>query len=98
MRRLWTEPTVSYEGEYEHVTGAGLAPLPVQRPIPIWFGAASPPAYRRARPLGAGWFPPVPPRPRPGEAPALVRHAARPAGPGPPAPGEGRRGGGGPGC
>ena len=24
------------------MTGAGLAPLPVQRPIPIWFGAASP--------------------------------------------------------
>ena len=42
---------------YEHVTGAGLAPLPVQRPIPVWFGAASEPAYRRAGRLADGWFP-----------------------------------------
>src|SRR5581483_3441922 len=39
LRRLWTEPTVTHDGEYEKVTGAGLAPMPVQRPIPIWFGA-----------------------------------------------------------
>jgi len=44
LRRLWTESSVSYRSDDEHVTGAGLAPLPVQRPIPIWFGAASPPA------------------------------------------------------
>src|ERR1700678_3514974 len=42
MRRLWTEQTVSHDGPSERVTGAGLAPLPVQRPIPIWFGAAAP--------------------------------------------------------
>ena len=24
------------------MTGAGLAPLPIQRPIPIWFGARLP--------------------------------------------------------
>ena len=34
---------MTFEGRYEHVTGAGLAPLPVQRPIPIWFGGASAP-------------------------------------------------------
>src|SRR6476469_1497371 len=40
LRRLWAERSVTYDGEYERVSGAGLAPLPVQRPIPIWFGAA----------------------------------------------------------
>ncbi|HXQ90074.1 MAG TPA: TIGR03619 family F420-dependent LLM class oxidoreductase, partial [Acidimicrobiales bacterium] len=44
LRRLWTERSVTFDGTYEHVTGAGLAPLPVQRPIPVWFGGQSPPA------------------------------------------------------
>ena len=39
LRRLWTEQTVTFDGRYHRVTGAGLAPLPVQRPIPVWFGA-----------------------------------------------------------
>jgi probable F420-dependent oxidoreductase len=47
MRRLWTEPSVTHAGTHERVTGAGLAPLPVQRPIPVWIGAMSAPAYRR---------------------------------------------------
>src|SRR3984957_11348408 len=49
LRRLWTEPSVTFEGDFERVTGAGLAPLPVQRPIPVWFGApwrAADPAAR----------------------------------------------------
>ena len=63
---------MTFEGRYEHVTGAGIAPLPVQRPIPIWFGAATPPAFRRAGRLGDGWFPMVPPGPRLDEAKAIV--------------------------
>ena len=49
LRRLWTEESVSFEGHFETVRGAGLAPMPVQRPIPIWFGAqvTSPAALRR---------------------------------------------------
>src|SRR5262250_3109373 len=39
LRRLWTEPSVTYHGRFDRITGAGLAPLPVQRPIPVWFGA-----------------------------------------------------------
>jgi probable F420-dependent oxidoreductase len=80
LRRLWTERSVTYEGSYEHVTGAGLAPLPVQRPIPIWFGAASEPAWRRAGRLGDGWFPQVPPGPALDAAHAVVQQAARDAG------------------
>jgi len=57
LRRLWTEPVVSFEGSDHTVTGAGLAPMPIQRPIPIWMGASSEPALRRAGRLGDGWIP-----------------------------------------
>src|SRR5712672_1506510 len=39
MRKLWTERSVTFNGKYHTVTGAGLAPMPTQRPIPVWFGA-----------------------------------------------------------
>jgi probable F420-dependent oxidoreductase len=80
LRRLWTEPSVTFDGTDEHVTGAGLAPLPVQRPIPIWFGAQSPAAYRRAGRLGDGWFPQVRPGPDLDAARAIVEQAAVEAG------------------
>jgi probable F420-dependent oxidoreductase len=80
LRRLWTEPSVTHEGPSEKVTGAGLAPLPVQRPIPVWFGVASPRAVRRAGRLGDGWFPMVPPGPKLDEAKSIVDAAAIEAG------------------
>jgi probable F420-dependent oxidoreductase len=80
LRRLWTEPSVTFEGEHERITGAGLAPLPVQRPIPLWFGVASPPALRRAGRLGDGWFPMVPPGRHLDEARGIVERAAVEAG------------------
>jgi probable F420-dependent oxidoreductase len=80
MRRLWTEQSVTFDGEYEKVTAAGLAPLPVQRPIPVWFGAQSRRAYERAGRLADGWFPQVPPGPKLDEARAIVDAAARKAG------------------
>jgi probable F420-dependent oxidoreductase len=57
LRRLWTEKSVTFDGKYDRITGAGLAPLPVQRPIPLWLGAQSAPGYRRVGRLGDGWFP-----------------------------------------
>ena len=80
MRSLWTQRSVTHDGTYEHVTAAGLAPLPVQRPIPVWFGAASEPAYRRAGRLADGWFPQVRPGPPLDAARATVEDAARAAG------------------
>jgi len=80
LRRLWTEQTVTHEGTHERVTGAGLAPLPAQRPIPVWFGGQSPPAYRRAGRLADGWFPQVPPGPRLDEARSIIEQAAVQAG------------------
>jgi probable F420-dependent oxidoreductase len=80
MRRLWTERAVTFEGGFDKVTAAGLAPLPVQRPIPVWFGGQSPPAYRRIGRLADGWFPQVPPGPRLEEARQIVAQAAVAAG------------------
>jgi len=80
MRRLWTEESVTYAGEFDRVTGAGLAPLPVQRPIPVWFGAQSERAYRRAGRLADGWFPQVSPGPELDKAKEIVNAAAREAG------------------
>ncbi|MGX7681501.1 LLM class F420-dependent oxidoreductase [Jatrophihabitans sp. DSM 45814] len=80
MRRLWTEQSVTFEGADERVTGAGIAPLPIQRPIPVWFGAQSAPALRRAGRLGDGWFPQVQPGPKLDEARGVVEGAAVEAG------------------
>jgi probable F420-dependent oxidoreductase len=80
LRRLWTEQTVTFEGTYERVTGAGLAPLPVQRPIPVWIGAMSKPAYERVGRLADGWFPQLQPGPQLQEARAIVDAAAAAAG------------------
>jgi probable F420-dependent oxidoreductase len=80
MRALWTERAVTHDGAYETVTGAGIAPLPVQRPIPVWIGAVADPALRRVGRLADGWFPQVPPGPKLDAAWATVRQAATDAG------------------
>jgi probable F420-dependent oxidoreductase len=80
LRRLWTEPSITYGGATEQVTGAGIAPLPVQRPIPVWFGVASKRALARAGRLGDGWFPMVAPGPALDSAKAIVDAAAVAAG------------------
>jgi probable F420-dependent oxidoreductase len=80
LRRLWTEDSVTFEGRYHRLTGVGLAPMPVQRPIPVWFAAASDPGYERAGRLGDGWFPMVQPGPDLDYARAQVDKAAIAAG------------------
>jgi probable F420-dependent oxidoreductase len=39
LRRLWTEPVVTFDGEYHRIPAAGINPLPIQRPIPIEAGS-----------------------------------------------------------
>lgn len=57
MKRLWTEPLVTYEGQWHRIEAAGLNPLPVQRPIPVWFGGHAEATLQRMARLGAGWLP-----------------------------------------
>lgn len=57
LRRLWTQKLVDFKGKWHTIPDAGINPLPVQRPIPIWFGGQSEPVIRRAARLGDGWMP-----------------------------------------
>lgn len=80
LRRLWTERSVTFDGKYHTVTAAGLAPLPVQRPIPVWIGAASDRGLERAGRLADGWFPMTAPGPGLDHAREQVQRAAAAAG------------------
>lgn len=57
MRKLWTQEIVTFSGRYHKVTAAGINPLPIQRPIPLWFGGQSERVLRRTGRLADGWFP-----------------------------------------
>jgi probable F420-dependent oxidoreductase len=57
MRRLWTEPRVTFDGRFWRLDGAAMEPKPFQKPgPPVWFGANAPAALRRAVRLGDGFF------------------------------------------
>ena len=59
LRLLWTKETVDFQGRWDTVESAGVNPLPVQRPIPIWIGASGVPVPRIRRRIGRqadGWF------------------------------------------
>jgi probable F420-dependent oxidoreductase len=91
LRRLWTDESVTFEGRYEQLHGVGLSPMPVQRPIPVWFGGTAPAALRRIGRLADGWFPLVRQGPDLEKAIEIVTDAAKQAGRGP-LPFEGRVG------
>lgn len=56
LRRLWTEPTLTARTPFHNISEAGLNPLPVQRPIPLWIGGVSEVALDRAATTGDGWL------------------------------------------
>ena len=65
MRALWTRELVDYRGRWHRVPDAGINPLPVQRPIPVWIGGYVAATMERIGRLADGWFP----RSQDGEAP-----------------------------
>jgi probable F420-dependent oxidoreductase len=58
MRRLWTEPEVTFEGRYFQVQSVrlGLRPLR-QSGVPLWLAGSGDNALRRVLRLGDGWLP-----------------------------------------
>jgi alkanesulfonate monooxygenase SsuD/methylene tetrahydromethanopterin reductase-like flavin-dependent oxidoreductase (luciferase family) len=58
LRALWTSDAVTFNGREHHIDGAGLNPLPVQRPIPQWVGGGVRATVRRAARYGDGWIAP----------------------------------------
>ena len=55
LRRLWTEQHVTFNGTWHEIEDAGLAPMPIQQPIPIWIGAFNRVAVKRAAQIADGW-------------------------------------------
>ncbi len=56
LRRLWNEPLVTFNGQFDTVPDAGINPLSPHL-IPVWFGGDADVALRRTARLGDGWIP-----------------------------------------
>jgi probable F420-dependent oxidoreductase len=57
LRELWTKPVVQFIGEWYQLDHVGIRPLPLQRPIPVWFGGYVDVVLKRVARIGDGWFP-----------------------------------------
>ena len=58
MRALWAQESVTFEGRWHTVPGAGINPRPERGSIPVWFGGGRDErVLRRIARLGDGWFP-----------------------------------------
>ena len=55
LRRLWSESLLSFEGRFDRIDRAAINPRP-KRPIPIWLGGWSEPAYERAARIADGFI------------------------------------------
>ena len=59
LKALWTQESVTFSGRWDEVDGAGLSPLPIQQPIPLWIGPSGVPVQRIRKRIGRhadGWF------------------------------------------
>lgn len=57
IKKLWTEEDFTFEGKFWQLKRASLWPKPFQKPHPpIWFGANSPAALKRAVQHGSGFI------------------------------------------
>jgi probable F420-dependent oxidoreductase len=57
IKALWTQPSVTYRGQFYQLEGATMSPKPVQQPhVPIWMGVGHPNAVRRAASIADGWM------------------------------------------
>jgi alkanesulfonate monooxygenase SsuD/methylene tetrahydromethanopterin reductase-like flavin-dependent oxidoreductase (luciferase family) len=56
MARLWAGERLTYEGKHYRYRDVQIAPLPVQKPLPLWIGGRSAAAIRRTARLGTGWL------------------------------------------
>ena len=80
LRALWTQEVVTFKGRWHEVIAAGINPLPVQRPIPIWFGGWAEVVLKRAGRLGDGFFFTMAPNEECRQAIERIRSYAREAG------------------
>ena len=68
LRALWSQELVTFDGRWHKISDAGLNPMPVQRPIPLWIGGGpgsvrntatveSDRVLKRIAKMADGWFP-----------------------------------------
>ncbi len=55
ISRLWAGEKLDFPGKHFQLTGASIAPLPVQADLPMWIGGSSDAAVRRTAQYGTGW-------------------------------------------
>ena len=55
LRRLWSEPLIHFDGAFDRIPAAGIAPRPT-RPIPIWMGGWADAVLERTGRLADGWL------------------------------------------
>ena len=80
LRELWTRPVVNFAGRWHRIPEAGINPLPVQRPIPVWMGGASEVVMERIGRIADGWFPQMKPGDTARRLLDIIRRSARQAG------------------
>jgi probable F420-dependent oxidoreductase len=77
LRQLWTSPLVHVRTDDHRVIDAGINPLPVQRPIPLWLsGAPIDRVIDRVARLADGWMPLGVPSPALAQAADEIRRRA----------------------
>jgi len=62
MRAAFTDTYSEFHGKFYDYGPVGLAPRPVQSPLPIWIGGSTKAALRRVAERGDGWIPQGTPR------------------------------------
>lgn len=55
MRALWSQPKVTFHGEFHYLEGVSLDPRPPGGAVPIWIGTYAQRTWRRIGRLGDGW-------------------------------------------
>ncbi|MBL6691023.1 MAG: LLM class flavin-dependent oxidoreductase [Pseudomonadales bacterium] len=56
LARLWTEDSVSFDGEFFQYDNACISPKPANAHIPLWIGGSSEVAMKRTAKYGTGWL------------------------------------------
>jgi len=59
LNKSWGDEPFTFDGKYYKLDNVSVTPKPVQRPIPIWIGAFTEPAIRRAARIGAPLYVPA---------------------------------------
>lgn len=57
LREMFKAQAITFQGDWHTINDAGIKPLPVSKSIPIWVGAFSEVAIKRAARMADGWYP-----------------------------------------